>query len=134
MSTDNNGKYSMNFRKQADVSKDGKPSIWERIPIIWKIVGVLLSVATLGGSAVATASQFVTQADLTAHVAKEYTLRSEIQTLADKQSKMEADIAATRSDTASIKSTADATREDIRLLTKFLLEQRSQPTPARPRP
>jgi outer membrane murein-binding lipoprotein Lpp len=132
MSTDNSGgKYFMNFRKQADV-KDGKPGIWERIPVIWKIVGVLLSVAAMGGSAVATASQFVTQDDLAAHVAKESTLRAEIQSLTDKQAKVEADIAATRTDIAAIKSTADATREDIRLLTKFLLEQRSQPTATTP--
>ena len=122
----------------AAAKKDDKESLWARIPAIWKAVGILVAVATLGGSAVATASQFVTQADLDAHVAKEGVIRAEIQVLSNKQAKVEADIAATRADIAAIKTTADATREDIRLLTKFLLEQqRPQPTtttPATPHP
>ena len=95
-------------------------SIWSRVSSTWKAIGLLAIVAGFGGT---VATKYVTKADLESHSGGEVALRAQFDTLAKDITSAKVDIAATRADVRSVKDTVDSTKEDIRTLTKFLLER-----------
>jgi hypothetical protein len=110
----------------------GLRRVWRQIPTSWKSVVLIGVIASAGWAAHAYAARYATRDDLREHVTGGVAAEQKIEELAKDMVAAKTEIAATRAEIAEVKKTvedtAKATRDDIKTLTKYLIEH---PTPRR---
>ena len=100
--------------------------VWKKVPTVWKALGLIFVIAGSGWFAHAFTGQYATQEDLKENTSKDDDVRSKIDDLARDVSSVKGENAATRTEIAevkqTVKDTAKQTAEDIKTLTKYLIE------------
>jgi hypothetical protein len=98
-----------------DKMEIGRVRFWSRVPVVWKMLTLIAGFISFGAASHAYFDRYVTKNEMAKHLTQEAELRDQIRQL------READTARAR-DIAAIKELAANTRDDVKRLLQYMLE------------